>query len=324
MTAVALLAYAALLLWPYEWAPAGYVENEVEPLPNGGIRFEGLGIARTAAQPDWVAAAMRAQELEVELEVRALSPEQDGPARIMTLSTDPQRRNLTIGQQGADLIVRLRTPASDLNGTVDGEPVARVPDVFRTLRWSTIRLQIEPGRLELAVDGKLAVRKSLPADPFAGWNEFYPLALGNELTKNRPWLGEIRRAVVRAGSEEIDYASSPELEAPAHFWLFWATPRLIPFADPNPRDTIANIALFVPLGVLIGAWLGRRRGRRAQWRAILLFAAISAGFETLQLFVPARQPSIDDVIANTLGGALGLLLVLWLRTFATQAAHERV
>jgi VanZ like family len=319
-TAAALFAYSAMLLWPYDWEKAGYVANQAQPLPEGGIRFPGPGIARTPAPPEWVAAAMRARELEVELQVRPLAAEQSGPARIMTLSLDHYHRDFTIGQQGADLILRLRTPASDLNGTIDDAPVARVPDVFRSMRWVTVRLRIEPGRLELAVDGEIALRQSLPADPFANWDPFYSFALGNELTHSRPWLGEVRRAVVRAGDAAVDYARSPELETPENFWLFRSTPRLIPFQYYNPRDLFLNVILFVPFGVLIAAWLGRRAGQGA-WRAVLLLALTSAGFETLQLFLPGRTTSIDDLIANTLGGALGVLLLRWLSASAAAAAR---
>jgi VanZ family protein len=162
----------------------------------------------------------------------------------------------------------------------------------------------------------------LPEDPFENWNPSYAFALGNELTYNRPWLGEIRRAVVRAGSTEVDYARSSKLETPESFWLLWTPPRLIPLQYSSAGDLIRNIILFIPLGVLIAAWHGRRLGQPA-WRAIFLLAAISASFETLQLFIPVRSPSIDDVIANTLGGSLGVLLVRWLRASAVDAAvHE--
>jgi VanZ family protein len=320
-TAVALVAYSAVLLRPFDWKLAGYVENKAEQLPEGGIRFAEPGVARTPAPPEWVAEAMRARELEVQLQVHSLAPEQTGPARIMTLSLDPGRRDFTIAQEKADLILRLRTPASDLNGTVHDAPVATVPNVFRSMRWLTIGLRVGPGRLELSVDGQAAARRSLPADPFENWNPSFSFALGNELTYNRPWLGEIRRAVVRSGNTEVDYARSPELERPEHLWLLWSTPRLIPLQYISVWDLIRNIILFIPLGVLIGIWLGRRLGR-GPWRAILLLAAISASFETLQLFIPVRSPSIDDVITNTLGGALGVLLVRWLSA-STVAATAR-
>jgi glycopeptide antibiotics resistance protein len=82
---------------------------------------------------------------------------------------------------------------------------------------------------------------------------------------------------------------------------------------------IENIILFIPLGILIAACVGRRLGQPA-WRAVFRLAAISASFETLQLFIPVRSPSVDDVIANTLGGSLGVLLVSWLRASAADTA----
>jgi hypothetical protein len=42
--------------------------------------------------------------------------EQDGPARIVSNSASPFLRNFTLGQQGADLVFRLRTPATGVNG----------------------------------------------------------------------------------------------------------------------------------------------------------------------------------------------------------------
>ena len=318
-TATALLAYAGILLWPYDWQPAGYVQNKAEVLPEGGIRFTGPGIVRTPAPPAWVVAAMRAHELEVQLQVRPLAAEQTGPARIVTLSLDHYHRDFTIGQDEADLILRLRTPATDLNGKVDDAPVASIPGVFRSMRWVTIGLRINPGQLELSVDGRIAARRSLPAEPLENWDPSYRLALGNELTHVRPWLGEIRRAVVRAGDTEVDYARSPELETPERFWLLWSAPRLIPFQHYYPADMILNVILFMPLGVLVGAWLRQRDGQ-GMWHAIILLAAISASFEMLQLFIPDRVTSVDDVISNTLGGALGVLLVRWLSASAAAAA----
>jgi hypothetical protein len=41
---------------------------------------------------------------------------QQGPARILSNSVSPFLRNFTLGQQYADLVVRLRTPATGLNG----------------------------------------------------------------------------------------------------------------------------------------------------------------------------------------------------------------
>jgi hypothetical protein len=67
-------------------------------------------------------------------------------------------------------------------------------------------------------------------------------------------------------------------------------------------DLLYNIALFLPLGVLLGL-----RGVRAG-RGLLLAATLSTVIELLQLAIPGRDPSIGDIVANSLGGALGVPL----------------
>lgn len=54
-------------------------------------------------------------------------PWQEGPARIATISDGPNLRNLTVGQQGNSLVLRVRTPASGENGSL---PELIVPGVW--------------------------------------------------------------------------------------------------------------------------------------------------------------------------------------------------
>ena len=42
----------------------------------------------------------------------------------------------------------------------------------------------------------------------------------------------------------------------------------------------------------------------------MLIAVTSATLEALQIFVPRRAPSVDDLIFNVIGGALSLLVVI--------------
>lgn len=52
---------------------------------------------------------------------------QHGPARIVSLSANPLLRNFTIGQNDSDLIIRMRTPLTGLNGS---NPEFKINDVF--------------------------------------------------------------------------------------------------------------------------------------------------------------------------------------------------
>ncbi|HKY54782.1 MAG TPA: VanZ family protein [Anaerolineales bacterium] len=70
----------------------------------------------------------------------------------------------------------------------------------------------------------------------------------------------------------------------------------------GPRDAIRNVVLFLPVGFLYRLMKGSPSG------AILLGFAISAVAEMGQFFMPARTPSIVDLVTNTSGAGLGVLL----------------
>ncbi len=70
-------------------------------------------------------------------------------------------------------------------------------------------------------------------------------------------------------------------------------------------EFLANIALFVPLGLLlVAAW-----PRSNAWVVLLLGYSASATIELVQTLLPSRYPTLSDVIANTIGTAIGCLAV---------------
>ena len=89
----------------------------------------------------------------------------------------------------------------------------------------------------------------------------------------------------------------------------WTIARLglTPWEGYDLIEFTANIALFVPLGVLLLVWW-----RRGGWlHATVVAFATSLTIEVLQqLLRPERYASASDVVANTLGGAVGGLLVV--------------
>jgi len=72
--------------------------------------------------------------------------------------------------------------------------------------------------------------------------------------------------------------------------------------DGALADGVLNAALFLPLGAALSV-----AGWRA-WRSIALCAVLSCGLETAQFVIPGRDPSLSDVLFNTLGTALGVAL----------------
>jgi VanZ family protein len=75
-------------------------------------------------------------------------------------------------------------------------------------------------------------------------------------------------------------------------------------------DLLRNIAGFMPLGFFLCALFQRSPlFRRAVLYTTLLGGALSLCIEILQAYIPQRGSGVTDVITNTLGTALGALLV---------------
>lgn len=80
--------------------------------------------------------------------------------------------------------------------------------------------------------------------------------------------------------------------------LDWITYALVEF--------IANIVLFVPVGVLFALLLGWRRW----WMAVILGVALTVSIETAQLVIPDRVTDPRDVVSNSIGSTIGVVTVV--------------
>ena len=67
-------------------------------------------------------------------------------------------------------------------------------------------------------------------------------------------------------------------------------------------EFLANVALFVPLGVLLPLTTPLRR----PWQVLAVGVASTGFIELVQLTIPGRVSSWSDVAANTIGTAVGL------------------
>ena len=81
--------------------------------------------------------------------VTTANQHQTGPARIVSISDDIFRRNLTIGQDGTDLIIRLRTPVTGDNGT---KPELDIPNFFADTQPHHLILIYDGSTLNTYVD----------------------------------------------------------------------------------------------------------------------------------------------------------------------------
>jgi VanZ family protein len=81
--------------------------------------------------------------------------------------------------------------------------------------------------------------------------------------------------------------------------FYLVTPERVRFTfDSDLNNVISNILLFLPIGFFYRLST-QKRG------ALLIGAIISISIELLQLFIPARTPSIVDILTNILGSGLG-------------------
>ena len=86
-------------------------------------------------------------------------------------------------------------------------------------------------------------------------------------------------------------------------------PWLLRFLEVVPigYDTlefVANIGMFVPIGILITLLAGH------WWLALAAGVALTCGIEFTQQFLPARFTEVRDLLANSLGAAIGALAVV--------------
>jgi VanZ family protein len=102
--------------------------------------------------------------------------------------------------------------------------------------------------------------------------------------------------------------------APWSGWHDLGLDPLVWLAAPIPRyvtrfDLIVNVLAYVPLGALIVLALHPRiRGVLAVVIALLVAAALAAGVETGQTFLPTRVASNIDLATNSLGALIGASL----------------
>jgi VanZ family protein len=74
-------------------------------------------------------------------------------------------------------------------------------------------------------------------------------------------------------------------------------------------EFLANLALFVPFGLLVSA----AAPRWSPLPVIGLGCLVSITIELVQVGIPSRVPTVSDVIANTAGVAIGCVAVLCCR-----------
>jgi hypothetical protein len=246
------------------------------------------------------------EAIAIRLLLKSYFSYQTGPARILTISRDHHHSNLTIGQDDSNLVIRLRRERDEFLGL----PPFVVRGVFRHKNVLTsIEVDVQKDKLDVYVNSELRLSQSLRTSPFRFWDPSYRIALGNEHTWERPWLGEIHLARIRVAAQEIDVLDRAHIAKAEFSDEFF--PRLVLLPN-QARDPVINLLVMIPFG-FVTAWAVRRH-RVARSMAIWFIVATCA--EAIQALVPGRYPTLSDLVLNVLGVGLGAWF--WIRLCRAQ------
>lgn len=186
----------------------------------GEVRLDGTeqswqfagGFLRTTQPPGLLTARLKQQgALTIEVVLRPESLEQDGPARILTISSGTSQRNVTLGQSQDAYHIRCRTTRTNDNGAPDLQAVAGSAQ----LTWTHLVYTFQSnGLATLYVNGQEQGTRQVGGD-FSNWSEGFHLAIGNETSGDRPWRGWLRRvAIYDQALTPADLAEAAEVLVP--------------------------------------------------------------------------------------------------------------
>jgi VanZ family protein len=201
------------------------------------------------------------------------------------------------------------------------------------LQKASQEFRIKPGDLS----GRLIVANSTTDDSWSG--QWKGLAIyHSELTAEsvaahyQAWMASnpasteappiaLYRFNEASGSVVYDQSGlGRDLKIPEGYMVLhpaWMMPawRQYQFGWPNWsywKDVLNNVAGFVPVGFfLLAYWSTARPVRRPVACVILAGFVLTFAIESTQRFLPTRDSDMTDVITNTLGTVLGVLLYRW-------------
>ena len=201
---VGVLVAATAIVAIEAWFPTTSKVSRDEPVVADGVAlFDGRSVLESTPGPEWLGDAIDAGSLEVRLSFETASGDQDGPARLLTITEDVHHADLMIGQDDADLVLRVRRPSSDASG----DPAFVVPGAFSE-GWHDLSVRIEAGQLEATFDGRVVLDRPLAAGTdgtgVSSWDRNYRVALGDEPDGDREWEGRLRDVAVVTTSGSTD------------------------------------------------------------------------------------------------------------------------
>ncbi len=326
-------------LWPFNPRPL----NKVQWLaPGNGIEFRPDGII-FAEEPIRVPSST---EGLVSLDIW-VQPAIDDTAQILSFDKRHPDEQLRVLQYGSTLLLQQKKNGVDVAGLEVEHSLNPKRDTFFTItadrRQTSVYVNGVLAKTStnfILTPDDLSGRLVAGAQPFDydSWaGQLRGLAIYQRLNASQAvahyqsWTsgngsvttGDLEKAVALYRFDEHQgklihnaVTAGPNLLIPEAFTVldkkFLELSRPAAFDWDYVQDVAINIAGFIPLGFCFCAFLDTRRiWQRVSpaWATIIFGAALSLAIEVLQVYLPTRDSSLNDVITNTLGTVVGV--VFW-------------
>ena len=236
---------------------------------DSGLNVRGSTLIATPRPPKrLIDAVQQSRAITLEAWVTPADIRQDGPARILTLSSGSSQRNFTLGQDGNKFEVRFRTTTRSTNGLPS---LAGPSGSAHTGLTHVVYTRNANGTGILYVDGQEKAGGATDGN-LSNWDSGFLLALGNETTGDRPWNGKYHLVAIYSRALTAD-------EVQRHY-----------AAGPRPEDTSSQLLRYDLASV-------PQRGGLLTQGSLLTVGGDEASMVARGLFV------LHDVLYSAVGSA---------------------
>lgn len=162
---------------------ATFTEQGLQLLPGAILKADAVQLTKRLKETG---------QVTIEAWVHPATVEQQGPARIVTLSRDSSNRNFTLGQQNDQYEVRFRTTRTDNNGLPGLSARSKTATTSMT---HVVYSRSANGKTTLFVNGQRST-DGQSVGSLSNWDNKFQLAIGDEVTGGRSWHGTIASVAI--------------------------------------------------------------------------------------------------------------------------------
>ncbi len=135
-------------------------------------------------------------EYSIEAWVVPANVSQEGPARIISYSAGTEERNFTLGQTLYNYEFLHRSTSTDANGDPSLSTADADEDLQATLQHVVMTYDPAQGR-RIYVNGTFTGDTDpVPGGSLIDWDDSFAFVLGNEVSSDRPWSGQLRLVAI--------------------------------------------------------------------------------------------------------------------------------